>query len=118
MSRNQPDVASLATGLDERDVFLIRAIEWLTFLAETADEALVRSNAVARYFLGKSLTCPSRRCLTVQRWVRLEPRRICSRPYQRMYTTCLSKVIPIEKSMKIISSSLAFSRVTISLTMF
>lgn len=53
LSRNQPDVASLATGLDERDVYLIRAIEWLTFLNETADEALIKSNAVARYFLGK-----------------------------------------------------------------
>jgi len=54
LSRHQPDVASLATGLDERDVFLIRSVEWLTFLPETADEALVKSNAVARYFLGGS----------------------------------------------------------------
>jgi nuclear pore complex protein Nup107 len=53
LSRNQPDVASLATGLNERDVYLIRAVEWLTFLAETADEALIKSNAVARYFLGE-----------------------------------------------------------------
>jgi len=52
LSRHQPDVASLATGLDERDVFLIRSVEWLTFLPETADEALIKSNAVARYFLG------------------------------------------------------------------
>ena len=44
-------MASLAVGIDERDVFLIRSIEWLTFLPETADEALVKSNAVARYFL-------------------------------------------------------------------
>lgn len=51
LSRTQPDVASLATGLEERDVYLIRAIEWLTFLSETADEALIKSNAVARYFL-------------------------------------------------------------------
>ena len=54
LSRHQPDVASLATGLDERDVFLIRSVEWLTFLPETADEALIKSNAVARYFLGES----------------------------------------------------------------
>lgn len=53
LSRHQPDVASLATGLDERDVFLIRSVEWLTFLPETADEALIKSNAVARYFLGQ-----------------------------------------------------------------
>jgi len=53
LSRHQPDVASLATGLDERDVFLIRSVEWLTFLPETADEALIKSNAVARYFLGE-----------------------------------------------------------------
>lgn len=51
LSHHQPDVASLAVGLDERDVFLIRSVEWLTFLPETADEALVKSNAVARYFL-------------------------------------------------------------------
>jgi len=31
---------------------MIRSVEWLTFLNETADEALVKSNAVARYFLG------------------------------------------------------------------
>jgi nuclear pore complex protein Nup107 len=60
LSRHQPDVASLATGLDERDVFLIRSIEWLTFLPETADEALIKSNAVARYFLGGlSVTNPA-----------------------------------------------------------
>jgi nuclear pore complex protein Nup107 len=53
LSRNQPDVASLVTGLNERDVYLIRAVEWLTFLTETADEALIKSNAVARYFLGE-----------------------------------------------------------------
>ena len=52
LSRIQPDVASLATGLDERDVYLIRSVEWLTFLVETADEALIKSNAVGRYLLG------------------------------------------------------------------
>lgn len=34
---------------------LIRSIEWLTLGPETAPEALVQSNAVARYFLGKHL---------------------------------------------------------------
>ncbi|KAL7418442.1 Nucleoporin nup84 [Cryptotrichosporon argae] len=46
-----PDISSFATGLSERDVYLIRSIEWLTFVPETADEALVKSNDVARYFL-------------------------------------------------------------------
>ena len=49
---DQPDPTHLRTGLDERDVHLIRSIEWLTMVSETADEALVQSNAVARYFLG------------------------------------------------------------------
>jgi len=64
LSRHQPDVASLATGLDERDVFLIRSVEWLTFLPETADEALIKSNAVARYFLGKLYLCMRQSDLT------------------------------------------------------
>lgn len=52
LSKRQPDVASLATGLSERDVYLIRSIEWLTMNPETMPDALVCANAVARYFLG------------------------------------------------------------------
>lgn len=55
LSKAQPDVASFATGLSERDVYLIRSIEWLTMNAETMADALVRTNAVARYFLGMTL---------------------------------------------------------------
>ena len=53
LSSEQPDPANFATGLDERDVYLIRSIEWLTMVPETADEALIQSNAVARYFLAQ-----------------------------------------------------------------
>jgi nuclear pore complex protein Nup107 len=55
LSGDQPDIASLATGLTEVDVNLIRSIEWLTMVPETMGEALVQSNAVARYFLGTSI---------------------------------------------------------------
>ncbi|ORX40632.1 nuclear pore protein 84/107 [Kockovaella imperatae] len=53
---DQPDPTHLRTGLDERDVFLIRSLEWLTMVPDTADEALVQSNAVARYFLALGQT--------------------------------------------------------------
>jgi hypothetical protein len=60
LSSEQPDITSFATGLSERDVQLIRAIEWLTFVPDAARDALVKSNDVARYFLGTSdaLSCP------------------------------------------------------------
>lgn len=46
-------MSSFATGLTERDVHLIRTIEWLAFAPETNEDALAESNAVARYFLGQ-----------------------------------------------------------------
>jgi nuclear pore complex protein Nup107 len=54
LSSEQPDISSFATSLSERDVYLIRAIEWLTFVPETAEDALIKSNDVLRYFLGQS----------------------------------------------------------------
>jgi nuclear pore complex protein Nup107 len=60
LSGDQPDVTSFASGVTESDVALIRSIEWLTLVPETAHEALVQSNAVARYFLGEF--CRSPRC--------------------------------------------------------
>ena len=51
LSPGQPDITSFASNLDDRDVRLIRSLEWLTVVRETYDEALVRSNDVARYFL-------------------------------------------------------------------
>lgn len=41
----------LTSGLTERDVNLIRAIEWLTMNTETAGDAIVKANDVGRYFL-------------------------------------------------------------------
>jgi nuclear pore complex protein Nup107 len=51
LAPGQPDITSFSAHLDERDVRLIRSLEWLTVVRETYDEALVRSNDVARYFL-------------------------------------------------------------------
>ncbi|ORY33501.1 putative nuclear pore complex protein [Naematelia encephala] len=51
LSLQQPDITSFASGISERDVHLIRAIEWLTMVPETLDEALIKSNDVCRYFL-------------------------------------------------------------------
>jgi len=38
--------------LSEGDVYLIRSIEWLMMMPDTMDDALKKSNDVARYFLG------------------------------------------------------------------
>ena len=54
LSSDQPDIASFAPGLSERDVYLIRSIEWLNMMPETMHDALVKSNDVARYFLCES----------------------------------------------------------------
>lgn len=59
LALGQPDMTTFSTGLSERDVRLIRSIEWLTMVPETYDEALLRSNDVARYFLGKLLRAAS-----------------------------------------------------------
>lgn len=64
LSSDQPDVANFVTGLSERDVYLIRSIEWLTMMPETMDEALVKSNDVARYFLGGRVLSSVRTSLT------------------------------------------------------
>lgn len=53
LSTDQPDITSFSASLTDRDVQLIRSIEWLTMVPETLAEALVRSNDVARYFLGE-----------------------------------------------------------------
>lgn len=58
-------MSSFATGLTERDVHLIRTIEWLTFTPETNEDALTESNAVARYFLGESMNGYPSGCLRV-----------------------------------------------------
>lgn len=55
LQSSQPDVTTFSTSLNDRDVYLIRAIEWLTMVPETLPEALARSNDVARYFLGRTL---------------------------------------------------------------
>ncbi|WVQ84716.1 hypothetical protein IAT38_006873 [Cryptococcus sp. DSM 104549] len=47
----QPDIVPVSVGLTERDVVLIRAIEWLTILDETIVDALVESNRLVRHFL-------------------------------------------------------------------
>ncbi|OWT37305.1 nuclear pore complex protein Nup107 [Cryptococcus neoformans Bt1] len=49
----EPDIVPISIGLTEHDVVLIRSIEWLTILPETADDALVRSCQLVRYFLSK-----------------------------------------------------------------
>ncbi|KAL1412723.1 Nucleoporin nup84 [Vanrija albida] len=51
LSTDQPDITSFSASLTDRDVQLIRSIEWLTMVPETLAEALLRSNDVARYFL-------------------------------------------------------------------
>lgn len=51
LQSGEPDITTFSTSLSERDVYLIRAIEWLTMVPETLPEALARSNDVARYFL-------------------------------------------------------------------
>lgn len=55
LASDQPDITSFSNGLSERDVYLIRSLEWLTLMPETADQALIKSNDVARYFLGPLL---------------------------------------------------------------
>ncbi|KAE8539556.1 hypothetical protein D1P53_004658 [Cryptococcus gattii VGV] len=49
----EPDIVPISIGLTEHDVMLIRSIEWLTILPETAEDALVRSCQLVRYFLSK-----------------------------------------------------------------
>ncbi|WWC64631.1 uncharacterized protein I303_107242 [Kwoniella dejecticola CBS 10117] len=51
LSSLEPDIVSTSVGLSERDVHLIRSIEWLTMMPETLGEALIKANDVARYFL-------------------------------------------------------------------
>jgi nuclear pore complex protein Nup107 len=51
LSTDQPDITAFSARLDERDVRLIRSLEWLTFVPETRGEALVRANDITRYFL-------------------------------------------------------------------
>nr|XP_019044194.1 nuclear pore complex protein Nup107 [Kwoniella bestiolae CBS 10118]OCF23124.1 nuclear pore complex protein Nup107 [Kwoniella bestiolae CBS 10118] len=51
LSSSEPDITSVSVGLSERDVQLIRSIEWLTMMPETLGEALMKSNDVSRYFL-------------------------------------------------------------------
>ncbi|WVQ67012.1 uncharacterized protein L199_005204 [Kwoniella botswanensis] len=51
LSSSEPDITAVSVGLSERDVQLIRSIEWLTMMPETLGEALIKSNDVARYFL-------------------------------------------------------------------
>ncbi|WWC71980.1 uncharacterized protein I206_105939 [Kwoniella pini CBS 10737] len=51
LSSTEPDIVSLSVGLSERDVHLIRSIEWLTMTPETLGEALIKANDIARYFL-------------------------------------------------------------------
>ncbi|KAK8853177.1 hypothetical protein IAR55_003879 [Kwoniella newhampshirensis] len=51
LSVAEPDITAVSVGLSERDVHLIRSIEWLTMMDETMGEALIKSNDVARYFL-------------------------------------------------------------------
>ncbi|WWC91661.1 uncharacterized protein L201_006607 [Kwoniella dendrophila CBS 6074] len=51
LSSGPPDITSISVGLSERDVQLIRSIEWLTMIPETLGDALVKANDVARYFL-------------------------------------------------------------------
>ncbi|WWD19594.1 hypothetical protein CI109_104056 [Kwoniella shandongensis] len=51
LSIAEPDITAVSAGLTERDVYLIRTIEWLTMMDETMGEALIKSNDVARYFL-------------------------------------------------------------------
>ncbi|WVR00241.1 hypothetical protein IAU59_007383 [Kwoniella sp. CBS 9459] len=51
LSTSDPDITAISVGLSERDVQLIRSIEWLTMMPETLDEALIKANDVARYFL-------------------------------------------------------------------
>ncbi|OCF38190.1 nuclear pore complex protein Nup107 [Kwoniella heveanensis BCC8398] len=51
LSTSEPDITAISVGLTDRDVHLIRSIEWLTMTPETLDEALIKANDVARYFL-------------------------------------------------------------------
>ena len=59
LSVETPDITELGSGLTERDVYLIRSIEWLTMVPATNEDALRVSNDVGRYFLGE----PPRQCL-------------------------------------------------------
>ncbi|WVR07722.1 hypothetical protein IAU60_004764 [Kwoniella sp. DSM 27419] len=51
LSTAEPDITATSVSLSERDVYLIRSIEWLTMMPETIGEALIKANDVARYFL-------------------------------------------------------------------
>ncbi|WVN84934.1 uncharacterized protein L203_100071 [Cryptococcus depauperatus CBS 7841] len=49
----EPDIIPTTIGLTDRDVQLIRSVEWLTFLPETIEDALIRTNQLIRHFLCK-----------------------------------------------------------------
>ncbi|ODN81544.1 hypothetical protein L202_01963 [Cryptococcus amylolentus CBS 6039] len=49
----EPDILPLSVGLTERDVGLIRSIEWLTFIGETGEDVVVRGNQLVRFFLSQ-----------------------------------------------------------------
>ena len=52
MTVSLPSVLSLESPLSEWEWYLIRSIEWTTFMEETYTEALEQANATFRYFLG------------------------------------------------------------------
>lgn len=54
LDADEPDIVLSSLDLSDRDISLIRSIEWLTMTDETYDQALIASNALARYFLGGS----------------------------------------------------------------
>jgi nuclear pore complex protein Nup107 len=47
-----PSIISFPPAETEGELFLLRSIEWTTFLETTYDTALEQANVILRYFLG------------------------------------------------------------------
>lgn len=50
-----PNAVAREPNLVDVEWFLIRSIEWTTFMEETYRDALIQANVIFRYFLGMFL---------------------------------------------------------------
>ena len=50
-----PSIITLQPPANEAETFLLRSIEWTTFLESTYDVALEQTTVILRYFLGGHL---------------------------------------------------------------
>ncbi|THH10924.1 hypothetical protein EW145_g992 [Phellinidium pouzarii] len=60
-----PTVTARETPLSDMEWFLIRSIEWTTFMEQTYRDALEQANAIFRYFLGCGKVQAARALLTL-----------------------------------------------------